>query len=823
LFNKWIYISVSCLLSICWVSNSFSLFYFILILLLLIYFSTYNQVLGLWCFVATIVFSVHYFHHDSKNVTVIPKHTTFLVGKVVTNPEIDGNQLKMIIQTVKKEKVYLTYKIRSEDEKNTLNVLASRSVCQFEVNLHRPQPANNYNSFDFQKHLYYQHIHWIAKAKKINLSSCKSNGLGIIDNLYLIRDKGIEVLESGFPSPINGYSLALIFGERKLLAKSTIDAYQQLGLIHILAISGMHVGLICAFFYYIGIRIGITKEKIILMLMGLIPLYCLLAGATPSVIRASIMTMLLLLKLKFKFRWFSVLDLISIAFILMILVNPYYVFNVGFQLSFAVSVSLILSSKLILKRFTHPILQLLSVSTVAQICSTPIILFHFYQFSFISIILNLLYVPVISLLVLPICIILFLFHITLPKISIVFIQFFNYFVHFLDQIALYFSQIEWHYVVLGKPSNGLLLLYTISIFYLLVRIEHPQTNLKTLLWKDADFREVVGEPPQRFSPVWSHLSRYSCIANISTLFFNRSQFKVLITAFLPFFVVLSLDRLLPYVNPFGEVTVMDVGQGDCIVVELPFRREVYLIDTGGAITYNIEKWKVQKEQISIAERVLIPYLKSKGINKINKIFLTHPDMDHIGEAITLLRHLEVEEINLPGYRQITKVEQKIVEVAKKRNVMVQTIRGEQQWNVNGIPFMILSPTRSYHNKNDSSIVLLTMFGKRTWLFTGDIEEEAERTLISNYPNLKVDVLKVAHHGSNTSTKQFFLDKITPKFAIFSVGRNNHYGHPHVDVVNRLENVRILRTDQNGAIRYRFLTDRAGTFQVKIPYDKDEKR
>ncbi|MED5074483.1 DNA internalization-related competence protein ComEC/Rec2, partial [Anoxybacillus geothermalis] len=274
----------------------------------------------------------------------------------------------------------------------------------------------------------------------------------------------------------------------------------------------------------------------------------------------------------------------------------------------------------------------------------------------------------------------------------------------------------------------------------------------------------------------------------------------------------ALQLAAPYVDPHGEVTVLDVGQGDCIYIELPYRKAVYLIDTGGAAEWGKESWRRRAHPFSVGRDVVVPFLKAQGVRTIDKLILTHDDADHIGSAPEVFEAVKVKEmVTSPGALP------RVQKMARPFSGPVRTaVRGER-WTEGGVQFIVLHPEKGNNEDNNGSLVLLARLGGLIWLFAGDIEEEAEQALIRAYPELRADVLKVAHHGSKTSTTEPFLRTIKPRAAIISVGRYNRYGHPSSEVLMRLRQQRAIvwRTDENGAIRYVY-GENGGTFQVMKP-------
>lgn len=763
--NKWIYLAVYCLFGVVFMELNSTLF-LLSVLLTFGYLFVRNKKIAISCFSVFVGISLYYYLYDSFNVTQVLKTQQNFSGKIVSKPVINGDQLRFLFKLNNGEKLYFTYKIQTEEQKNSFSHLSSRSTCKFKGHVIKPKEARNFYVFDFKQYLYRNHIHWMVEPINFSVSKCENESNSLLDQIHMKRAASLKFIDSQFPAPLDGFVQALIFGERGLLEEDTLKSYQDLGLIHLLAISGMHVSLISAFTYFLLVRIGVTKEKAIYTIMLLLPLYVLIAGSTPSVIRAAIMTFLLLVKLRYPKFPLAALDLISLAFILMVLANPYYIFQAGFQLSFIVTLALIVSNKTILQKYTSLIGQLSASSVVAQISSLPIILYHFYQFSLLSIPLNLLYIPLITFIILPMSIGLYVLSIISPTITNYILPLSNELLILVNKVALHMAKSDWQLLALGRPPILLIVAYIFVIVYTF------------LMWE----KHRLG--------------------------FHRT--------FLPLIVLIALHWCFPYISPKGEVTFIDVGQGDSILIELPFRKEVYLIDTGGMIPYEQESWKKKKDPFSISEDIIIPYLNGKGIRKIDKLILTHPDFDHIGETNKLLDHITISEILMGANSHHVEGEETIIRKAKKENVKVKKVKKGDAWS----SFRVLSPDKPYESKNEGSIVLSAFLGGKTWLFTGDIEQGAEESLIDNYPNLRTDVLKVAHHGSSTSTSTELLHQLRPSIAVISVGLNNRYKHPNSEVLKRLEenDVQVLRTDQLGAIRYIFFHNRQGTFQSKIPYD-----
>lgn len=773
--GKWIYFSFAALLGMLAAFSKqyvyFSVFIFGFIFLYYKKGFSKKQLLFICCMYT--IFFVRSEMVERTNVTKLSGNEKNFYLLLQDDLKVDGNMFSAIGQEMlHKEKLVIRYKLKTEKEKELfLEHLKIGMSCHVKGSLEQPLLASNENAFNYREYLNRNGVFWVLQIDHINLENCSSPKKTFHIYFQTLRNDGISYVNEHFPTESAPLAIALLFGERNYIDSNILNSYQKLGIIHLLAISGLHVGMLAGMIFYCGIRVGISREKMMTALLLFLPCYVILTGAAPSVIRAVFM-MMIFLALK---KWCSKLslltiDIISIVFIVYSLISPLVIYHVGFQLSFCVSFSLILSAPIIVKKITHPIALLFVTSFICQLAATPILFYYFYEVSLIPIMANVIFIPLFSIVILPMIIMLFLLHLLLGQFIHFFLHPFNFLIILMDNFTEVLTLFPITTITLGKPTLPVLLLYIIVV-------------------------------PVFFS-LWEKSNEL------------KHFIKITMILLLVFFIHSAQNTFSPY----GEITFIDVGQGDSILIRMPYRQGNYLIDTGGTLKFDTENWKVRQRQYEVGKDVVVPYLKSKGITTIDKLILTHGDMDHIGGAKEVIKEIKVKELMMPITMELSTLEKELLMMASQKNIPVQFTKSGDNWRTGDVVFQVLSPqTANNDNRNDGSIVLYTKIGGLSWLFTGDLEEGGEEKLIQHFKELKIDVLKVGHHGSKSSTSENFLDKTQPKIAVISAGKNNRYGHPNKEVLASLteRNIKVLRTDQHGAIIYTFKKDK-GTFSIQLP-------
>ena len=241
--------------------------------------------------------------------------------------------------------------------------------------------------------------------------------------------------------------------------------------------------------------------------------------------------------------------------------------------------------------------------------------------------------------------------------------------------------------------------------------------------------------------------------------------------------------------------MIDVGQGDCMLIQ--DNGKSLLIDTGGKISSYSTK--------SLAENVLIPFFKSKGIKQIDYLILTHGDYDHMGEAINLVNNFKVDKV-IFNCGEFNELEQDLIKALDKKKIPYYSCIKELSIDNNKLYFL---NNKDYGNENDNSNVIYTELNGYKFMFMGDASITTEKEILNKYNLPDIDVLKVGHHGSRTSSGKDFIDEINPKYSIISVGKKNRYGHPNKEVLNNLNESKIYRTDKQGSIMFKIKNNKLG--------------
>ncbi len=571
----------------------------------------------------------------------------------------------------------------------------------------KPKENGNFNLFNYKRYLLSNKINYVVTVSKITI--IKKN-----DNVfYTLKNNLLKKIESANKS--KGYILAFLYADKSLIEKDVYTKYQKIGVSHLFAVSGMHVSLISIVLLKLLNKIKERKRYIIVSIF--LSIYLFLTNFTISMVRATFQFILFFINKSFKLN-IDNSNLVILLFSILVIINPYNIYNIGFLFSFIISFTLIRCSKLIKGKF---IIKLLKTSLISFFSSMPVLINNFFEVNFLGIILNIIYIPFVSYILFPLSLVTVLF----PSLDNILYMFISHF----EKITDFFSNIKFLSFSICKMNIFLIIIYYIIFIYILKRKK-------------------------------------------------KLVYKIII-------VIISLTFLINngrIVN--NEVSILDVGQGDSFLIRL--KNKNILIDTGGNINYDISK------------NILIPYFKSVGIKKIDYLVLTHGDYDHMGEAINLLDNFKVEKV-IFNCGEFNELEKELIKVLDKKKIKYYSCLKELNIDNNKLYFL---QTKEYDNENDNSNVIYTELDGYKFMFMGDAGIEKEKDILEKYNISDIDVLKVGHHGSKTSSSKEFINEINPNYSIISVGKNNRYGHPNKEVLNNLSDSKIYRTDQDGSVMFK---------------------
>ncbi|HOV28270.1 MAG TPA: DNA internalization-related competence protein ComEC/Rec2, partial [Pseudobacteroides sp.] len=544
----------------------------------------------------------------------------------------------------------------------------------------------------------------------------------------------------------------MLIGYTEDMSDEVANAFSDAGLSHLTAVSGMNIAFIVFPLVFLFKKMHLSQKISNIITIGILILFLFITGFSPSVARAVIMAVIILVGQLLK-RETEIFTSISFALILLLIYNPYTLFDIGFQLSFAATLSLVLfykyiKSKLDFKFLPSLVSDVLAATISAQLGVVLISAMYFNKISIISLISNLLVVPLVEVLT-----ILGIVMVLVGQIAIIPAEFLglvcNTFLSFILYVAKISSQIPFAVVKIATPSIPFLMIYYIAILY--------------FFWIRPTF-EIKLKPKY-----------YALALSLILIIFSSMYF-------------LPKDMRLVFI---------DVGQGDSQLV-VTSSGKAMLIDGGGfASMTDLTR--------NMGDYTVVPFLYDYGITKLDLVVSTHGDDDHLQGLLTVFKEIKVDNLIIP-YNMDLEPYRSLLELAGKQNTATRACKAGDIIKLdNDTNIKVLNPIEGIkYNKspeNNGAIVFKLNYKDVNILFTGDIEKEAEKILLDNNADLKADILKVSHHGSKTSTTEEFLNATDPKIAVISVGKNNNFGHPAESVIERLQNksVKILRTDIHGTI------------------------
>lgn len=677
-----------------------------------------------------------------------------VLGELTVFPDqlkIDGDSLQMegdfSVRGRKKQKIICFYRLPSEQEKESWQKEHQVLRIKLSGDITNPITQTNLNGFDYQKYLRRQGIYQTVTMKRIyQVTKVKPKFYELTAWLSIIRKKGIDYCDSIFLAETALHLKTLIFGYKPSEFSQKESVLSDLGILHLFSLSGMHVTFFIGSFRYFILRSRVTVERIFGFQLFFSFFYMGVTGFSVSVVRAVTQSIISLCNRQF--HWMlSSLDCWSLSLLLGLFLNPYLLFSVGGQLSYGLSFFILYVHPSV-EKIKNKYLRMYSFSLLLNMLTIPLIGCSFFEWQLMGSFFTFLLLPIFERVVLP-ALSIGLISSFFVKIPVVVWGLEVYF-SLQESLFIWLSQIKRLRIVTGAFSPMVFLLSCILLFYLL----HLLTNKSKKL--------------------------YFVAIGIMFVLFNK------------------------YFSPTGTIAFIDVGQGDSIFIQAPFHQENVLIDTGGKINFEKESWMLKAREKANAEYSVIPFLKSKGVKYLDKVLITHGDADHCGDLLIINEKIPIRTLYYPRGTETKPIFRRMLNQLKKSGTMCVPALGTATISAN-LSLQMLAPKTTGMGENNDSMVVYTKIADRRFLFTGDLEKEGEQQFINDFPTLKVDVLKVGHHGSKTSSDPAFIQSLHPLESIISCGRNNRFNHPHPETLSTLKQneVKIFQTNRHGMIYYQW--------------------
>ena len=721
---------------------------FIILFLFCIYIIFKQKLIRKWCLILLFLVTLYVLAASqtafrNKTYSLIKESKTIIIsGRVLDAHQLRNKKIRFPLELEPNKNSII---IKLKQNKTDINY---GDIVSIKGKFAAIQAPTNPGQFDYPKYLESKQISGVFYADNVTITK-KTKGNPFQRIAIYLRKKIHTLNQKSLPTPFDKLYTGLVFGDHGAkLPDEMQERYKKTGLTHLLVVSGSQVSLLS------GILLTIIKKftrnpRIIFTLVTLanIIFYCLTGGGA-SVFRAIIMNEIAVLISLMK-RRADILHILSVTALIMLLINPLYLYDLGALLSFLATISLVYGVEPIAKKLPQNwpnfAKSALAMALSPFLWTSPLLIYSFNNISPISIVSNLVAVQAIEWLVI--------------------IGFFSAIIgFFIEPLSLLINKVSY-----------LIMLLLEKIVIVLAEIPGG-----VLYIKKPSILIILG--------------LYLCFI----LCLRSYKKKYLIYAAM---IILSFLWVVPALIPNKTLTItfIDVGQGDATLIQTPGKKNI-LIDAGlvkkdfrtGEVKYNMGK------------RTVAPLLKYYGINKLDMVIITHFDSDHVGGIPYILENFRIgtlvdngrSENYFPEYNDLrNKLKSRYI---KAESGQIFNIDKDTQLH-------ILYPIKNQaydKKKNNNSIVAKLLYKNTSFLITGDLEHEREKELVHRYQDLlNVNVYKAGHHGSKTSSTSSFIDHVKPDITIISCGRRNRYRHPHPSVIKRLRytNSTLFRTDKGGAI------------------------
>ncbi len=773
-------------------------------LILLLVLISYREKSFVACFVFIICFALllglfniqkqNYVHKDYYNIlNYIDRGKVTLEGIITESPLFytDKNVLIVKCLRVMDDASYkpISGNIRLSIPSN-INFQYGDFI-RFHCSLKKIRNFNNPGGFDYERFMALQGIFvsgFIHESSEI-IRLRKNTASNIKLKLEEFRSYLKEIIRENSFSPEKEIIEAMTLGNKNEIPADIRDAFSKTGTSHILCISGLHIGMVGATFFlmiffllksseYLMLRFKIIKLAAAAAFI-IVLFYAFIAGMGIPVMRATLMAFIFLIAL-LSGKQYDLYNTLMLAALIILVIFPESLFDISFQLSFTAIWAIILIiprfSKLPQKNISvfpywiQSIIRYVYLTMIMSIAATvgtlPLMMYYFNRISLVTIMANIIAVPLLGTLTLSLAMFFILFSFS-TVIAGYFVQMASFFTQISVSIINKLAALPFSSLFVTKPN-----IIEIAVFY--------STIFMMMQWIDKK----------------KGLSR-KCSA------FRFTAIKYLLIMVLLFFAAdMTYQIFKDKLSSDLRVTMIDVGQGNSALVQFPGGKNM-MIDGGGFI----------KSSFDVGKGVVAPLLYKKGIKNVEIAALSHPHPDHLLGMIYIMNNFNPKHV----WKTMMPVDANVFpewdKAVKMNQINVSLLSNESPEKImNGVKIKVLWPSDdylknisrlSYDEENDSSLVLKITYGKISFLLPGDISSDIERKLVESKSDLKSDVLLIPHHGSNQSSCPEFIHAVSCRYAVVSAGKSNVFQHPHPDVIEKYKKAgaEIFQTDQHGAITF----------------------
>lgn len=719
--------------------------------------------------------------YDLKENTVIVQGKIYKIENTAfgTNIYLKGVEVENGEKSVSVKRIFVnTEKIPNVKIGNIIKVRGK--LRQFEE-------AANKGNFDSRK--YYLSLGFYGKIEAGTIEVINSDYSGIRQGLYELRMEIIERLEklcsdnNGIFSIINnknGIIGAIILGDKTDLDSGIKELYSVSGIAHILAISGLHISFIGMAIY----RLLRRRFRFLFSAAVSIPVvlsFGIMSGFGISTIRAIIMFILKIIG-EVLGRKYDAITAISLAGLVLLVQNPFVVCNSGFQMSFGAIIAIVLILPIVeeILNTDNKIIKVISANFTISLVMNPILAWNYYELPTFSFLLNIVVVPLMSVVIVSSIAGIFCSYIMFgfgkagifPGCGI--LELYTFLCNIINKSSV-------ASIVVGQPKVTIIIVYYAILLVVLFGLK----NIRTKYTRAEKERNIIKKETGLVLEKKAKKERRIKGQNV----------KLRLACIVGFLLLNCLIYYIP--NQGFYITFINVGQGDGILIHGDNGTKV-MVDGGST------------SEKQVAKNCIVPYLKAEGIGTIDYSIITHTDKDHISGILEILENnnsnrIRIKNLVMPDINMKDDTYNELIEKAKLKKINVLYIKKGDTLSLGKTKIKCIYPetTTTASDKNDYCTVLSVKNKTSKILLTGDISKEIEEKIKDDIEE-NYTVLKVAHHGSNYSSSEKFLKKVNPKYSIISVGKNNSYGHPGNETMERLRKQGgvIYRTDEKGGITIR---------------------